>query len=107
MYSYNSEYQKMTKEIFKNNELYNNKEVLKEFSLLGCIDSSYKNDLVPSFHIKINNEIFQIMLSNSTINDIQNELFNETIIYNDYDQDIIFSSSDIWEIWSIIKSNIL
>ena len=110
MKSYNVQYQNYCKEIFKDVELYNNVDVINEFARLGCIDISYSNDLCPSFEIKIKNKQYQIMLANSIINDMENELFNETIIRQIFDNGELSSpihlSVDIWEIWIIIKSNI-
>ena len=110
MNCYNKEYQKMTKEIFKDNDLYNDKIVLNNFSNIGFIDSSFSNDLVPSFILELRKENYiQIFLANSTINNYDEELFNTSNVYinNEILEELpIFESKDIWIIWSFIKSNL-
>ena len=111
MKSYNNEYQSWMKDWFSESKLYLNKSVENEFTKLGLYDSSYKNDVCPSYLFEIRDNVsIRIHLANSENDDFENEEYNTSIIHyvNEYDDiyDYIFESKDIWIIWSIIKSNI-
>ena len=104
------------REIFKNSKEYafnykRNNDILESCNF---IDSSYGNDLCPSYS-KISNDDYReikIHFANSENDNARNEEFTEHSLYfeshydgdsNNYDS--IFLTKDLNEIYSILKSN--
>ena len=83
-------------------KLYSDDDVLCEFGLLGFEDHSVISDTVPHFGICPNEDDY----SNALL-----IALSETItIYAMNDKELplydpLFESDDIWEIWSVIRSN--
>ena len=77
---------------------------------MGFGDSNYANDLVPSMAMSILDDYdcgIQIFFANSDVTDYDQELFgtNECYLCGDDDDVPLFESDDIWEVWSMIRSN--
>ena len=97
---------------FKDSKEYvNNYDMNNEiFESFGFIDSSYVNDLCPTYCKLSNDErkTITVAFPNSDNDDIDNEEFNTYSIYNSYDSAddglMIFVDS-IGEVFSIIRSN--
>ena len=93
---------------FIGHPLYNDDDVLKEFSLLHFDDYSYKNDELPCFGYSLGVDAY-ICIWLGDVNHSEDYCKQSTImIYNEY-ADVykhIYDTNDIWELWSIIRSNL-
>ena len=82
-------------------KIYNNDDVIREFGLLGFEDHSGISDSTPHFGIVPNDDYSNALLI---------ALTDTITIYALNDKgmplyDPLFESDDIWEIWSVIRSN--
>ena len=106
------EYLNSMKEIFKDSKEYvNNYDINNEiFESFGFVDSSWHNDLCPSYCMMSKDEQKNITIHfpNSENNNIDNEEFNNFSLYNSFNSSndgIMIVVDTIDEIFSIIKSN--
>jgi len=106
------EYLNNMKVIFKDSKEYiNNYDINnKIFESFGFVDSSWHNDLCPSYSIISKDEQKNIIIHfpNSENDNADNEEFNTFSLYNSYDSSnngIMIFVDTIQEIFSIIKSN--
>tara|TARA_R100000234_G_C4948068_1_gene156043 strand:- start:45 stop:416 length:372 start_codon:yes stop_codon:yes gene_type:complete len=106
------EYLNNMKVIFKDSKEYiNNYDINnKIFESFGFFDSSWHNDLCPSYSIMSKDEQKNITIHfpNSENDNVDNEEFNTFSLYGSYDSSydgIMIFVNTIQEIFSIIKSN--
>tara|TARA_R100001443_G_scaffold19434_1_gene31062 strand:- start:2638 stop:3021 length:384 start_codon:yes stop_codon:yes gene_type:complete len=106
------EYLNNIKEIFKDSKEYiNNYDINNEiFESFGFVDSSWHNDLCPSYNIisKDEQKNITVHFPNSENDNVDNEEFNTFNLYNSFnssDDGLMIFVDTIEEIFSIIKSN--
>ena len=108
-------YREACQERFKHAQEYQKKITFDIFNSLDMFDSSYLNDVCPSFMLNSNdgqveqeNDI-RFWIANSSIDDSEQEQYNTHMIYLSGvtgENALLFETTDISIFYSVIKSNL-